>query len=392
MPALQTAAVQTLLKADGLDGWLLYDFHGSNPIAVDMAGLGGGGHMTTPRWYYLIPAEGEPRGLVHAIEQHNLDRLPGEKRVYAGRDALEAGLTWLLDGVSTVAMEYSPGGAIPYLSRVDAGTAEAIRSRGVHIVSSGDLVQRFVATWSPTQLTSHQRASEALYRIKDRAFTEAFAAVERGERLTEYDLQQRMVGWFAGIVMALQMARALTTYGAESRVGEIVSITLVREMGPVLTSLLVAGRNASGIASELGSMKVTEQIDAMRALGTDPIQKLVTPRLIAIAVMLPLLTVISDFLGLLGGYIIAAFYLSIPASQYWTSAWGTLVARDLAEGLIKPFPFAIIIALVGCFYGLRTSGGTQGVGKATTQAVVVASVWIFLATAAIGSIFINVVK
>mgnify|MGYP006275177419 CR=1 FL=1 len=197
MPALQTAAVQTLLKADGLDGWLLYDFHGSNPIAVDLAGLGGGGHMTTRRWYYLIPAEGEPRGLVHAIEQHNLDRLPGEKRVYAGRDALEAGLTWLLDGVSTVAMEYSPGGAIPYLSRVDAGTAEAIRSRGVHIVSSGDLVQRFVATWSPTQLTSHQRASEALYRIKDRAFTEAFAAVERGERLTEYDLQQRMVGWFA---------------------------------------------------------------------------------------------------------------------------------------------------------------------------------------------------
>ena len=186
-----------MLKADGLDGWLLYDFHGSNPIAVDLAGLGGGGHMTTRRWYYLIPAVGQPRGLVHAIERHNLDALPGEKRVYAGRDALDAGLTWLLEGLSTVAMEYSPGGAIPYLSRVDAGTAEAIRGRGVHIVSSGDLVQRFAATWTSAQLDTHRRASEALYRIKDRAFSAAFDAIGRGARLTEYDLQQQMAGWFA---------------------------------------------------------------------------------------------------------------------------------------------------------------------------------------------------
>jgi phospholipid/cholesterol/gamma-HCH transport system permease protein len=198
-----------------------------------------------------------------------------------------------------------------------------------------------------------------------------------------------MVGWFSGIVMALQMARALTTYGAESRVGEIVSITLVREMGPVLTALLVAGRNASGIASELGSMKVTEQIDAMRALGTDPSQKLVTPRLIAAATMLPLLTIIADFIGLIGGYFIASTQLGLTSSEYWTSAWQVLEYNDIAQGLLKPFSFAIIISLVGCFYGIRTTGGTQGVGRSTTNAVVWSSLWIIVVNTLITQFFVN---
>src|SRR5688572_18850906 len=194
--ALDLAAIQRTLRADGLDGWLLYDFHGSNPIAAGLAGLNGGGHMATRRWYYLIPAQGEPRGVVHAIERHNLDGLPGPKTVYAGREELETALTGLLEGLSTIAMEYSPEGAIPYLSRVDAGTAEAVRRRGVTIVSSGDLVQRFEAAWNADQLTSHQTASEALYRIKDRAFAAAAAAVTTTAGLTEYDLQQQMVKWF----------------------------------------------------------------------------------------------------------------------------------------------------------------------------------------------------
>jgi phospholipid/cholesterol/gamma-HCH transport system permease protein len=163
----------------------------------------------------------------------------------------------------------------------------------------------------------------------------------------------------------------------------------VRGLGPLLTALLVAGRNASGIASELGSMRVTEQIDAMRALGTDPIQKLVTPRLIATAFVLPLRTVIGDFIGLIGGYVIAHFFVGNPGPQYWTSAWQTLQYNDLAQGLIKPLVFAIIIAMVGCFYGLRTTGGTQGVGKATTTAVVVADLWIFVFTALIGRLFLH---
>ncbi len=198
-----------------------------------------------------------------------------------------------------------------------------------------------------------------------------------------------LIGFFSGVVMALQMSRALSTYGAQGQIGQIVSITLVRELGPVLVALLVAGRNASGIASELGSMKVTEQIDAMRALGTDPIQKLVTPRLIATAIVLPLLTIIADLIGLIGGYLIATTMLNITASQYWESAWRILEYNDLTQGLLKPFLFAIVVALVGCFYGMRTTGGTQGVGLSTTKAVVVSSVWIFVITSLLDPLFVN---
>jgi Xaa-Pro aminopeptidase len=144
----------------------------------------------------LIPAKSAPKGLVHAIERHNLDGLPGDKTVYAHRDQLEAGLTVLLAGIQCVAMEYSPGCAIPYLSRVDAGTAEAVRSRGVQIVSSGDLVQLFDARWSARQLISHQQASASLYRIKDRAFDAIRQAIADHAVVSEYDIQQQMSGWF----------------------------------------------------------------------------------------------------------------------------------------------------------------------------------------------------
>lgn len=200
-----------------------------------------------------------------------------------------------------------------------------------------------------------------------------------------------LTGLFSGAILALQMSRALNTYGAASEVGQIVSLSLVREMGPVLTSLLVTGRNASGIASEIGSMKVTEQIDAMRALGTDPIQKLVKPRLIAMAIVLPLLVIIADFLGMLGGYLVACPLLRLTTdTQYWTSSWRALEYNDIIQGLLKPFTFAIVIALVGCYYGMRTTGGTQGVGLATTRAVVVASIWIFVLTFFIGKFFVSV--
>jgi phospholipid/cholesterol/gamma-HCH transport system permease protein len=198
-----------------------------------------------------------------------------------------------------------------------------------------------------------------------------------------------IVGFFSGAVMALQMYHALATYGQVGKTGQLVAITLVRELGPVLTAVMVAGRNASGIASELGSMKVTEQIDAMRALGTDPVQKLVTPRLIATGVMLPLLVIIADFVGIFGGWVISHFSLGLPSKQYWSTAWQALDGLDVAQGLVKPFMFAIVIALIGCFYGLRTTGGTQGVGRATTQAMVMATVLVFILDLVITKIFVS---
>lgn len=195
-------------------------------------------------------------------------------------------------------------------------------------------------------------------------------------------------GALSGAIIALQMARALSTYGANSEVGPIVAITLVRELGPVLTAVIVAGRNASGIASELGSMKVTEQIDAMRALGTDPLQKLVTPRLIATAVMLPCLTVVADLAGWIAAYLIATPLTHVVSSSvYWSTSWRALQLNDLAQGLGKPLLFGIIISLCGCFYGMRTTGGTQGVGRSTTSAVVAACIWVFLSSFLIDKMF-----
>src|SRR5688572_19398390 len=193
--SLPIPAVQRALQEDGLDAWLLYDFRGTNPIATRLAGLAGSGKMATRRWYYLIPATGEPRGLVHAIERHNLDGLPGEKQPYAGRDRLEDGLRDLLKGMKRVAMEYSPGNNIPYISRVDAGTIESVRDLGVEVVSSGDLVQRFEALWSADALASHRAASEALYRIKDQAFAMVRERLAAGVSMTEYDVQRAMIGW-----------------------------------------------------------------------------------------------------------------------------------------------------------------------------------------------------
>jgi Xaa-Pro dipeptidase len=190
------AAVQQSLKAEGLDGWLLYDFHGSNPIAARLLGTTNGAKMTTRRWFYLVPAAGEPRGLVHAIERRTLDSLPGDKAVYAGRQQLDAGLTKLLSGMKRVAMEYSRNCAIPYISRIDGGTIELVRSRGVEVESSGDLVQRFEAVWDAHALATHREASQALYRIKDRAFELIAKRTREGEAMTEFAIQQQMAAWF----------------------------------------------------------------------------------------------------------------------------------------------------------------------------------------------------
>ena len=199
-----------------------------------------------------------------------------------------------------------------------------------------------------------------------------------------------LTGFFTGGVLALQSASSLAQFGATAITGELVSLSMIKELGPVLTSLMVSGRNASGMASELGSMMVTEQIDAMRALGTDPLKKLVTPRLYATVFMLFFLTIISDTVGTLGGAFVSVVMLGQDGSQYFHTAYQTLRYPDILQGLFKPIVFGFIIASIGCFYGMNTSGGTQGVGRSTTQAVVVSSVLIIFVDFLISQFWINV--
>ena len=188
-----------------------------------------------------------------------------------------------------------------------------------------------------------------------------------------------LTGFFIGAVMVLQTASQFVRFGQTSLTGDAVSLALVRELGPTLTSLLVTGRCASGIASELGSMLVTEQVDAMRAMGTDPSRKLVTPRVLATVLVVPLLTVMSDFIGLVGGCVAAVFSLRLGVVQFWTRAIDALELSDILQGGLKSVVFAFILASVGCYKGLTVRGGTQGVGRSTTQAVVISSVMIIVA-------------
>ena len=187
-----------------------------------------------------------------------------------------------------------------------------------------------------------------------------------------------LAGFFTGAVLAVQSATTLAEFGATAVTGRFVSMTVIRELGPVLTGIMVSGRNASSMASELGSMVVTEQIDAMRALGVDPLRKLVTPRLAATVTMLFFLTIISDAFGILGGACVTIFMNGQNGTQYFSEAYEFLHYPDILQGLVKPLFSGFIIASIGCFYGLRTSGGTQGVGRSTIQAVVSSSVLIIV--------------
>lgn len=183
-----------------------------------------------------------------------------------------------------------------------------------------------------------------------------------------------LAGFFTGAVLALQTGITLDQFGARPFVGRLISASMVKELGPVLTGLMLAGRVGSGIAAELGSMVVTDQINALRVLGTDPVRKLVVPRVLAGVIMAPILTVIANTVGIVGGWLIAGYQLRVASSLYWSSIIEGLYLEDAWMGLVKPFALGYAIVTIGCHVGLRTTGGTQGVGRSTTNAVVAASV------------------
>jgi phospholipid/cholesterol/gamma-HCH transport system permease protein len=198
-----------------------------------------------------------------------------------------------------------------------------------------------------------------------------------------------LTGTFTGMVLALNSANTLQKFGVQNVTGVLVATSLIRELGPVLTCLMLAGRVGSGIAAELGSMLVSEQIDAMRALGTDPIKKLVTPRIIALVTMAPILTIICNFVGVMGGLLISITLLHQPSSVYIASAQEAVTFNEVLGGMIKPTVFGFIIAVIGCYKGLSTTGGTVGVGRSTTQSVVVASILIIAVDFLLSQIIIS---
>ncbi len=216
--------------------------------------------------------------------------------------------------------------------------------------------------------------------------------LRRGTRRVEWRLvleQLEHIGWrsltivnltavFTGMVMALQMGIFLAQFGAKVYVSRVVGLAILRELGPVLTALMVGGRVGAGIAAELGSMAVTEQLDAMRALGADPVRKLVVPRLLALLVMLPALTVVADLLGIVGGYLVSVGELRVDPTFYFTSLFQWLWLRDIFAGLGKTFFFAYFIGIIACYNGMNVTGGADGVGRGTTKTVVACSITVLV--------------
>jgi phospholipid/cholesterol/gamma-HCH transport system permease protein len=210
-----------------------------------------------------------------------------------------------------------------------------------------------------------------------------------------------LTGLFTGMVLALQSSVQLKTFGATMYIGRLVAGSMIRELGPVLAGLMVAGRVGSGIAAQLGSMKVTEQIDALNTLGTDPIKKLATPRVLAAIIMLPVLTIINDMVGIIGGNIIASLMLGLPASLYWRTVWEQIMSggflfgvipNDFVQGITKPIMFGAVISITACYFGLGTTGGTEGVGQSTTKTVVTASILILVTDYFLTQILLSVLQ
>ncbi|MCD4782040.1 MAG: ABC transporter permease [Candidatus Omnitrophica bacterium] len=187
-----------------------------------------------------------------------------------------------------------------------------------------------------------------------------------------------LISLFMGMIMALQMASLMVEMNAEIYIPSIVAISLTRELAPVLTSLIVAGRIGAGITAELGSMVVTEQVDALKAFAVNPVKYLVVPRFLALIIMLPLLTVFADIIGIVGGFLICVFKLYINPALYMTMVVQALEIRDVSTGLIKTLMFGVVIAMVGCYEGLNIRGGSEGVGKATTASVVISFILIIM--------------
>jgi len=259
-----------------------------------------------------------------------------------------------------------------------------------HTARLPDLLTRFNESAKGKILTVQEYFSLAWKSLRF-IFARPFYAQDLVQQMEEIGVKSLgivlLTGLFTGMVLALQSSVQLRTFGATMYIGRLVSASMIRELGPVLAGLMVAGRVGSGIAAQLGSMRVTEQIDALNTLGTDPIKKLATPRVLAALLMLPVLTIINNVIGIIGGNVISTFVVRIPTSLYWRTVLQQIAAdgfvfryvpNDFVMGLTKPFVFGGLIAITACYFGLNTTGGTEGVGQATTRTVVTSSILILV--------------
>lgn len=245
--------------------------------------------------------------------------------------------------------------------------------------------------------------SEALVTVQD--FTlmvgKSFRAMAGHFRMRETLIEMDRVGvgsipivflasLFAGLDMALQFSVVMAPYGASNLLGKVVATSIIRDMGPVLASLVMSARVTAGIASELGMMAATQQIEALLVMGVDPVDRLVAPKLLAGMIMLPILSVVGDLLGILAGLAVALFGAHVPAPLYWSGVRSALTLPNLLNGVLKPLVFGFILVSVACYYGLRSAGGAQGVGQSTTKSVVYAAVWILVANFLISKLLIDI--
>jgi len=226
------------------------------------------------------------------------------------------------------------------------------------------------------------------------AFTRPFYGSEVVAQMDELGVKSLSItgitAFSVGMVLALQTAYALAAFGGKMFIGQVVAVSLVRELGPVLTSLMVGGRVGSGITAELGSMTVTEQVDALRSMAISPVRRLVLPRVLAVVIMLPILTAIADVLGIVGGLFIAVVDLQLTPSDYLNSIWNHLAIQDITSGIAKTVFFGLEIAIIGCYNGLQVSGGASSVGQATTRTVVLASISILISDFFLTKLFLSI--
>ena len=233
-------------------------------------------------------------------------------------------------------------------------------------------------TWAKDAVLEVQEYVRLIAKVGRATFTPPFYYRDTIQQFDQIGIGSLTVvllaGLFTGMVLALNSGITLDQFGARSMVGRLISASMVKELGPVLSGLMVSGRVGSGIAAELGSMLVTDQIAALRALGTDPIRKLVVPRVLAGVLMMPLLSILATGVGMVGGWIVTVLQFHVASSVYWTSVVQGLYVQDIWMGVIKPIFIGFTIVTIGCHVGLRTTGGTQGVGSATKLSVVASSV------------------